>query len=82
MLDPGQLFCSQCASDPFLFSMPYFHSSCGYHRESKCLLTPCGHSQWEPRSPGEKGLSRALSCSYPALVLCSKGVSFATRVTL
>lgn len=69
--------------NPFLLSVPHFHSSCGCHRESKCLLAPCSHSssQWEPQSPGEEGLSRALSCSYPALVL-SKGISFATRVIL
>lgn len=70
--------------NPFLLSVPHFHSSCGCHRESKCLLAPCSHSssQWEPQSSGEEGLSRALSCSYPALVLSGNGISFATRVVL
>lgn len=51
---------------PFLFFCASVPSSCGCHRESKCLLAPCSYSgsQREPQGPGEKGLSRALSCSY------------------
>lgn len=49
---------NMCMVNPFLFSVPQFHSSCSCHRESKCLLAPCSFSssQRESQGPGEQGL--------------------------